>query len=157
MNIKYLFIFFFVSTFVGCSTEPPRNLKGKKSAAIINHKNSKSDTLVIDHKIAVEVQLDSAALEQNKKKYGDTTIEAYAEDGAYYQSVADSIIRQKKLPLMESSNYKFIKFVQNNGAITIVKVDTLQAVSTLFFFHPAKPPHIVDVTDAENEYKSYFK
>ena len=108
-------------------------------------------------KTALDVQLDSAALEQNQKKYGDTSIEAYTEDGSYYESIADSVIQKKKLPLIESMHHKFIKFVQNNGAITIVKVDTLPAVSTLFFFDPAKPPHIVDVTDTENEYKNYFK
>jgi hypothetical protein len=157
MNIKHCCLFLIALIIAGCSSEPPKNSKSKKPTTPSNHGSSATDTLVIDHKTALEVQLDSAALEQNRKKYGDTSVDAYTEDGAYYESIADSVIRQKKLPVMQSLHYKFIRFVQHNGAATTVKVDTLSMVSTLFFFDPAKLPHMVDVTDVENEYKSYFQ
>lgn len=156
MKIIYLALLI-VWVFTSCRHERDKASNLQKHILKRNVRSHSSDTLIIDRKAAVDIQLDSAALEQNKKKYGDTTIEAYAEDGSYYESIADSVIEKKRLQLIQSLHHKFIKFVQDNGAITMVKVDTLPAVSTLFFFDPTKPPHIVDVTDTENEYKNYFR
>jgi len=115
------------------------------------------DTLIIDHRTAVSVLLDSLGLEKNKKKYSDTAIEAYTEDGAYYDYLADSVMKQKKLPVIQAIHYKYLKFIQKNGATTVIRVDTLSQISTLYFFDPIKPPHLVDVTDIENEYKNFFR
>jgi hypothetical protein len=126
------------------------------------HKKSKSasaekDTLLIDFRTAVSVSLDSEAIEKNKKKYGDTAIEAYTEDGAYYDYLADSVLGQKKLPIIQALRYKYLKFVQKNGRITVVRVDTLPQVTTLYFFDPKKTPYTPDVTMIEDEYQKYYR
>jgi hypothetical protein len=118
---------------------------------------SSKDTLFIDSKSAVRATLDSIGLIKNKQKYGDTSIDAYTEDGSYYDYVADSILKRKKLQVIDAANYKFLKFIEKDGKATIIKVDTLSQVTTLFFFDPSRRPRIADVTDIENDCKNYFK
>lgn len=134
----------------------------KKSKAAIYHKTpgapiTGKDTLLVDTKSAISILLDSSALEKNKKKYGDTAVDAYTEDGSYYDYLADSILKQKKLPIIQAINYRYVKFVQKNGAITLIRIDTLSQVSTFYFFDPNKPPHIADVTDIEHDYNSFYR
>lgn len=118
--------------------------------------STNKDTLFIYNRAAVRATHDSAALIKNKQKYSDTAVEAYTEDGVYYDYIADSVLQKKKLPVIEAINYKFLKFIQKNGESTIIKVDTLSQISTLFFFDPIKRPRVADVVDIETDYGSYF-
>ena len=152
-----LAVFLLLSLFLyGCH---PDNRGKKKELAY--HKALKNvvtgkDTLLVDTRSAVSILLDSAALEKNKKKYGDTSVDAYTEDGSYYDYLADSVLKQKKLPVIQATNYKYVKFIQKNGVTTLIRIDTLSQVSTLYFFDPNKPPHVADVTDIEHDYNSFY-
>jgi len=128
------------------------------------HNNVKSnahtgqrDTLIIDKKEAVSVMLDSLTLEKRKKEWGDTAFYVGADDGNYYDYIADSVLEQKHLPMISADGYHYLKFVQNNGATTLIRIDTLSEITTLYFFDPSKPPHNSDVVNIEEEYKNYYK
>jgi len=156
-------LLFSLALLLACSCNHPESPETKKPSEgkIKLHAKTtltvKNDTLLINQRTAVLAMLDSAALEKNRKKYGDTAVDTYTEDGSYYDYVADSVLKQKKLPVLQTVNFKYIKFVQNKGVATIVRIDTLSQVSTLYFFDPNRAPHVVDVTDIENEYKNYFR
>src|SRR3569833_2335115 len=69
----------------------------KKHAFLEKHK----DTLFITHKAAVWITLDSAQSEKLRKRYGNSAEDAYAEDGMYYDYLADSVLKQKKTPIVQ--------------------------------------------------------
>ena len=123
-----------------------------KHAFLDKHK----DTLFITHKAAVWITLDSAQSEKLRKRYGNSAEDAYAEDGMYYDYLADSVLKQKKTPIVQAVNYKYIGFVQPGGKTSLIRVDTLSQISTLYFFIPGKPPYLADVIDIEAEYKRFF-
>lgn len=151
--IRLLFLLFILAVF-GCHHDASNSTR--RSEHIKSRKNViGKDTLLIDHKTALFVLLDTIELEKRRKTDSDA-FNAYSEDGAYYDYVADSVLTEKKLPIIHAANYKYLKFLQKNGKITVVKIDTLPQLSTLYFFDPASPPYIVDGIDIEDEYKRFY-
>jgi len=115
-----------------------------------------SDTLVIDHKAAIDIWVSAEELEKRHKQAGDTAFYTGADDFVYYSSRADSILEQKKLPIIRPDGYKYLQFVQRNGEKTLVKIDTLWEINTLYFFDPARSPQVINDDDIEAAYKRYF-
>jgi hypothetical protein len=145
---------------IGC-TQPTRKVAPKKVAAKeistsrVQKKENK-DTLIVTAKCAVRINLDTGQLDKLRKKYGDEAFYTGADDGVYYSSIADSLIHAKHLPLIANKQQKYLKFVQDNGAITMVKIDTLPQASNYYFFEPAKTPYEPDLLDIEEEYQKYY-
>jgi hypothetical protein len=149
---RYLFILVLLSItiFSGCHHDSKKRHHKK-------HKNSLSkDTLFITRRSAISVWLDTATLEKRRKQYGDTSFYIAGDDEVYYSGTADSVLTARKLPLISGSEFKFIKFEQNNGIVTIIRTDTLSKLHTLYLFDPSKAPYDADVTIMDEEYKNYY-
>lgn len=137
---------------IGChhNHKKPRHEKYKK--------HSGTDTLFATRRSAISVWSDTITLEKRRKQYGDDDFYTVADDEAYYSVTADSVLRAQKLPLIDTRQYgecKFIKFEQKNGTATLVRIDTLSKLHTLYLFDPSKAPHEADVT-AMNEDTAHF-
>ena len=137
----------------GChhNHKKPRHNKRKK--------HSGTDTLFVTRRSAISVWLDTVTLEKRRKQYGDDDFCTVADDEAYYSSTADSVLRAQKLPLIDTRQYgecKFIKFEQKNGTATLVRIDTLSRLHTLYLFDPSKAPHEADVTAMDEEYSAFY-
>lgn len=133
----------------------------RKSAHHKTHKKySRKDTLFVTTRSAVSVWLDTVTLQNRMKQYGDTDFYTVADDDVYYSTIADSVLKAQRLPLIDSRQYdkcKFIKFEQNNGAATVIRIDTLSQLYTLYLFDPSKAPYEADVTEMDEEYKKFYR
>jgi hypothetical protein len=161
MKPKLLCLFILVIFTIACHQPTVNKVTSKKIVApkALNtrvQKKENKDTLIITAKCAVRINLDTAQLDKLRKKYGDEAFYTGADDGVYYSSIADSLIHAKHLPLIANKQQKYLKFVQNNGAITMVKIDTLPQASNYYFFEPAKAPYEPDLLDIEEEYQKYY-
>jgi hypothetical protein len=153
--MKKLISLFIVPAIViasGCNHDKKHPRKKQK------HIKSK-DTLFVTRRSAISVWLDMVTLEKRRKQYGDTDFYTVADDEAYYSSTADSVLRAQKLPLIDTRQYgacKFIKFEQKNGTATVVRIDTLPKLHTLYLFDPSKAPYEADVAAMDQEYKAFY-
>jgi hypothetical protein len=144
--------------FSDCSHDKQDHVKVKKHTSIgKTKKSSNPDTLLINSRSAISVLLDSAGLEKRKKKYGDTAYYVGGDDDMYYSYIADSVLNKKGLKIVEALNYKYLKFIQNNGSTTLIRIDTLTQLYNLFLFDPSKAPHITDITAIEDEYNKFYR
>ncbi|MBL4675747.1 MAG: hypothetical protein JKY70_06025 [Mucilaginibacter sp.] len=132
---------------------------GETKSAMINLASKKinNDTLFVDAKCVVRLNLDTIQLDKLRKKYGDEGFYTGADDNVYYSSVVDSVITAKQLLRVVNKQEKFVKFVNNGKAVKVVKIDTLSQPSNFYFFEPGKSVYAPDITMIEDEYKNYFK
>lgn len=114
------------------------------------------DTLLVIGKAAVSFWLDSSATEKLRKKIGDDDFETGADDYSYYAYLADSVLKSHHIATVDADSCRYIKFMQTSGAMTVIKEDTSQFLSNLYFFDPDRPPYFVLTTDIESEYKKFF-
>lgn len=138
-------------TICSCHHKDHKHFHKKHKQSIAN-----KDTLFVIKRSAISVWLDTATLEKRRKKYGDDGFYTAADDDVYYSSIADSFLKARQLPVIYAREYKYVKFVQKNNHVTLIKVDTLAQIFTMYFFDPSVPPHDVDVTDMDDEYNEFF-
>lgn len=128
----------------------------KKAVSIPVNKKENKDTLVIITKCAVRIDLYTIQLDKLRKKYGDEAFYTGADDNVYYSYVADSVLKANDMPVIANKKQKYLRFVRNNGAATLIKIDSLPQPSNYYFFEPGKPPYQPDITDIKAEYERYF-
>ncbi|MBV8388459.1 MAG: hypothetical protein JO080_01530 [Mucilaginibacter sp.] len=128
-----------------------------------SHKKQKhiknKDTLFVTQRSAISVWLDTATLEKRKRQYGNADFYTVADDDVYYASIADSVLKAQKLTLIDTRQFdkcKYLKFVQSNGAMSVVRIDTLAQLYTLYLFDPSRAPHEADIADMDEEYKNFY-
>lgn len=115
------------------------------------------DTLVINYRSAVVFGPDSFKINKQIKAVGEENFRiGYGDEAGLFQE-ADEFFESVKLPSVFADSCNYLKFVQQNGTITIIKTDSLKDLYGLFLFDPKKPPVLADVTMAEGEYAKYFK
>jgi hypothetical protein len=115
------------------------------------------DTLVINYQSAVIFGPDSFKINKQIKAVGEEYYRIGFDDEAGLFHEADQFFQSVKLPSVFADSCNYLKFVQQNGNITIIKTDSLKDLYGLFLFDPKKPPKLADVTMAEEEYAEYFK
>lgn len=147
--------------FLSCNHRPVKKLTIKidslKDAFIPQvAKIENKDTLIINTKCALRVDLSTVQLDRLHKKYGDEAFYSGADDNVYYSSVADSIIAANHLALIANKQQKYVKFIRSNGLSTLIKIDTLPQPANYYFFEPFKEPYCPDITSIEDEFKKYF-
>lgn len=139
-----------ISTYSCHHAQPKHHHKKHKARSV------SKDTLFNTKRSAISVWQDTATLDKRRKQYGDDGFYTGADDDVYYSSVADSFLQSRHLPVIMAEGYKYLKFVQTDKTITVVKIDTLQQIYKMYFFDPSKKPYDVDVTDIENEYNKFY-
>lgn len=115
------------------------------------------DTVVVSGKAAIVYSPDSLQMDQRMKAVGEENFRAGAGDYAYSISEADQYLQSVKLPVIYADTRKFLKFINQNGTVTLIKTDTLPELWGIYFFDPFKPPALIDETMIEEEYRKYFK
>jgi hypothetical protein len=115
------------------------------------------DTLVITYQSAVIFAPDSFKINKQIKAVGEENYKIGYDDEAGLFQQADEFFESVKLPSVFADSCNYLKFVQQNGTITIIKTDSLKDLYGLFLFDPKKSPKLADVTMAEEEYAKYFK
>jgi hypothetical protein len=136
-----------------------KNLQGNDSMPnTINPKISgNTDTLTIDKKTAVFYQPDSVAMQKWKNEVGEEDFETAADDWSYYMMTSHEYLDSMKVPIVETADKKFLKFVKTDKTMKLIKLDTLKNFWGVYLFIPAKDPKFADLLSIEDEYKSYYK
>jgi hypothetical protein len=115
------------------------------------------DTLTIDRKSAVFFQPDSLQKERRMKEVGEKDFRAGADDYIYYINISAEFLEKQGLPVINAKSKKYLKFVTSDKKAELVKLDTLHELWGMYFFDPTKRPYYADITEIEEDYKSYFK
>jgi hypothetical protein len=115
---------------------------------------SLTDTLVITQKAAVLYGPDSATIE---KRMSDENFRIGMDDAAGGMQEANEYLESVKLPVLDTENKHYIKFVNSNGTSHMIKIDTLPDLAGIYLFDPAKPPRLIDMFSIEKEYADYYK
>lgn len=161
MKPKLLCLFIWVLFTIACNQPAGNKITSKKIAAAkpLNSRLIKKrgeDTLIITTKCAVRIDLDTIQLDKLREKNGEDNFYIGADDNVYYSYIADSVLKAKDMVVVANKKQKYLKFVRNNGAATLIKIDTLPQPSNYYFFEPGKAPYQPDITDIKAEYQRYF-
>jgi hypothetical protein len=119
--------------------------------------NSETDTLTIDKKAAVFYQPDSLQIDKRMKQTGEADFRAGADDYMYYIHISVDYLEKQGLPVMDSKNKKYLRFVMADNKEKLVRLDTLQDLWGLYLFDPKKNPYNADIIQIEEEYKIYYR
>ncbi len=116
-----------------------------------------SDTLIIEKPAAVFISPNSSRIEKMKEEYGEEDFYTAADDNLYYQSEAESFLREKEIVVIYSTA-RYLKFMTANGKPQFVATAHPDSSAwTIYLFHPRKAPKSISSIDIEAEYESYFK
>lgn len=116
-----------------------------------------TDTLIINRKAAVFYQPDSLQMEKRMKQVGEADFRIGADDYIYYVNTSTEYLENQGLPVFNSKNKKYLKFVLADRKVRIIKLDTLEELWGMYLFDTKKKPYAADMTIIEDEYKSYYK
>ncbi len=122
-----------------------------------NDAKQDNDTINIEKVSAVFISPDSLQTEKRKQEVGEEDFYTGADDYLYYMSIASEYLDSQKLPIVEISGHKYIRFVGNDKNTQIVCTDTLSELWSIYFFDPAKKAMQVNMTAIEQEYADYYK
>jgi hypothetical protein len=116
-----------------------------------------NDTLVIEKKAAIFISPNDARIEKEKQKGDEEGFAVTTNDYLYYMSTAQEFLDSVKVPIVDVSNEKFIRFTANNKKSQLIEVSKLPELWSIYLFEPGKNAKQVDMTMIEEEYGSYFK
>jgi hypothetical protein len=116
-----------------------------------------NDTLVIKKKAAIFIRPSDARIEKEKKKGDAEGFATITNDYLYYMATAQEFLDSVKVPIVDVSNEKFIRFTANNKKSQLIEVSKLPELWSIYLFEPGKNAKQVDMTMIEEEYGSYFK
>jgi len=116
-----------------------------------------NDSLVIEKKAAIFIRPNAARIEKEKKKGDEEGFATTTNDYLYYMATAQEFLDNVKVPIVDVSKEKFIRFANNNKKGQLVEVSKLPELWSIYFFEPGKKAKQADMTMIEEEYGSYFK
>jgi len=116
-----------------------------------------NDILVIEKKAAIFIRPNDARIEKEKKKGDEEGFNTTSNDYLYYMATAQEFLDSVKVPIVDVSNEKFIRFTTNNRQGQLIEVGKLPELWSIYLFEPGKKAKQVDMTMIEEEYKDYFK
>lgn len=148
---RYLFLLILLIITIASCHHDSKKIQHKKHKKSLN-----KDTLFITKRSAVSVFMDSVTLEKTMKQYNKEDGETVADDESFYTFIADSVLESHRLPIINAQGYKYVKFIQTNRKITLIKTDTLVQIHTIYLFDPSKAPVNADMASMQEEYDQYF-
>ena len=167
---KYKSILFALLTLISCNQKEnhrEENLKEKKTISSKKNENRKSennetsknviDTIIIKSQIAIIIEPTEKQIEKRKKEVGEEDFYIGADDYMWYLNESTETFRKNKLNVLNIKNDKIIKFEMENGNNAILELNGENELWQIYLFDPKLKPKKIDMTDSENEYKTYFK
>ena len=167
---NYISVFLALFTFISCNqmvNQKEENLNSitttsKKKVAtkkINNNESSKIgiDTVVIKNQTAIIIEPTDKQIEKRKKEVGEEDFYIGADDYMWYLNESTKTFRKNKLNVLSIKNGKIIKFEMENGNNAILELNGKDELWQIYLFDPKLKPKKIDMTDSENEYKTYFK
>jgi hypothetical protein len=118
---------------------------------------NKIDTIVIKNQIAIIIEPTDKQIEKRKKAVGEEDFYIGADDYMWYLNESTETFRKNKLNVLNIKNGKIIKFEMENGNNAILELNEEEELWQIYLFDPKLKPKKIDMTDSENEYKTYFK
>ena len=167
-NYKSVFLAFF--TLISCNqivnhkednldsvtTISEKKVENKKNDNAEISKN-RIDTIVVKNQTAIIIEPTDTQIEKRKKEVGEEDFYIEADDYMWYLNESTETFRKNKLNVLNIKNGKTIKFEMENGNNAILELNGEDILWQIYLFDPKLKPKKIDMTDSENEYKTYFK
>ena len=167
-NYKSVFLAFF--TLISCNqivnhkednldngaTISEKKVENKKNDNAEISKN-RIDTIVVKNQTAIIIEPTDKQIEKRKKEVGEEDFYIGADDYMWYLNESTETFRKNKLNVLNIKNGKTIKFEMENGNNAILELNGEDELWQIYLFAPKLKPKKIDMTDSENEYKTYFK
>lgn len=167
---NYKSVFLAIFTIISCNqtvNQKDDNLKSVTTVSekkIENKKNDHAeiskninDTIVIKNQTAIIIEPTEKQIEKRKKEVGDAVFYTGADDYMWYLNESTETFHNNKLNVLNIKNGKIIKFEMENGNNSIFESNAEDELWQIYVFDPKLKPKKIDMTDSENEYKTYFK
>ena len=138
------------------TTISEKKVENKKIGNTETSKN-KIDTIVIKNQTAIIIEPTDKQIEKRKKEVGEEDFYIGADDYMWYLNESTETFRKNKLNVLNIKNSKTIKFEMENGNNAILELNGEDELWQIYLFDPKLKPKKIDMTDSENEYKTYFK
>ena len=167
---NYKSILFALLTLISCNKKEnhrEENLKETKTISGKKNENRKAentetsknviDTIIVKSQIAIIIEPTEKQIEKRKKEVGEEDFYIGADDYMWYLNESTETFRKNKLNVLNIKNDKIIKFEMENGNNAILELNKKNELWQIYLFDPKLKPKKIDMTDSENEYKTYFK
>ena len=170
MMKNYKLVFLAIFTLISCNQIVNHKEGNLNSVTTISEKkvaNKKTDnaeisknridTIVIKNQTAIIIEPTDKQIEKRKKEVGEEDFYIGADDYMWYLNESTETFRKNKLNVLNIKNGKIIKFEMENGNNAILELSGEEELWQIYLFDPKLKPKKIDMTDSENEYKTYFK
>ncbi|WP_281635804.1 hypothetical protein [Flavobacterium marginilacus] len=167
-NYKSVFLAFF--TLISCNQIVNHKEDNLDSVTTISEKKveikkndnaeiskNRIDTIVVKNQTAIIIEPTDKQIEKRKKEVGEEDFYIGADDYMWYLNESTETFRKNKLNVLNIKNGKTIKFEMENGNNAILELNGQDELWQIYLFDPKLKPKKIDMTDSENEYKTYFK
>lgn len=115
------------------------------------------DTIIIKNQTAVIIEPTARQIDKRKKILGEEDFYIVADDYMFYLNQSIETFRKNKLQVLNVKTGSIMKFEMENGNNVILESYEDGELWQIYLFDPQFKPKKIDMTDSENEYKTYFK
>jgi urease beta subunit len=167
-NYKSIFLSLFI--LISCNQIVNNKEENKNAETTISEKKienkkigntetskDKIDTIVIKNQTAIIIEPTDKQIEKRKKEVGEEDLYIGSDNYMWYLNESTETFRKNKLNVLNIKNGKTIKFEMENGNNIILELNGEDELWQIYLFDPKLKPKKIDMTDSENEYKTYFK
>lgn len=116
---------------------------------------TKSDTLIIDKRCAVNYWAPKEKTDKMEKDGGDGFYTA-SDDLGWYISESTRYLDSIKFPIIRTKGYRYIRFKKADGSSEYIDTDTIQGIANIYFFDPHKAVINADITNIYESFPEYF-
>ena len=128
------------------SKNQPNQLLAKKT----------QNTLIFKYQVVVIFGPTDESIEKRRREIGDEDFYVGADDYMWYLNESNEYLKKQKAKVKQVQNNQTLKFVQENGDLTIVTLSKERELWGIYLFDPKIKPKKIDITDTAQEYKEYF-
>ncbi len=147
-------------TAIACKKDPEKTLNDTVETQVTTPpkhptNTTKSDTLTIDKRCAVNYWAPKEKMDKMEKDGGDGFYTASDDVGWYiYESTRylDSI----NFPIIRTKGYRYIRFKKADGSSEYINTDTIHGIANIYFFDPHKTVINADITNIYESFPEYF-
>lgn len=115
------------------------------------------DTMMIDTRSAVFYTPDSLQMEKRMWSVGERYFRMGMDDYLVTMNEAAEYLESVKIPVVVAKEKRFLAFKNQSGLVKLIDTDTLPDLWGIYFFDLVREPKLVEITNAAEGYKSFFK